>query len=95
MAVRFVALEHVLGRGSELAAPGFEADAAGNIELLREHLRVLIVGAGGLGCEMLKVRCMGDESVCLWSGDWLIELIRGLGEKMTSDLEGKLKEREM
>ena len=53
--VRFVSLEHVLGRGSELAAPGFEADAAGNMELLKNHLRMLIVGAGGLGCEMLKV----------------------------------------
>ena len=54
--VEFRALKNLMGRGSELAGPGFEADVDQNMELLREQLRILIVGAGGLGCEMLKVR---------------------------------------
>ena len=64
--MEFRALRQLFGRASELAAPGFEADAEGNMQLLRDYIKVLIVGAGGLGCEMLKVRCMEDESVCLW-----------------------------
>ena len=53
--VRFRSLELLMGRSSELAAPGFEDDVDNNFMLLREILKILVVGAGGLGCEMLKV----------------------------------------
>ena len=58
-AVEFRALRNLMGRGSELTGPGFEPDAEQNMALLQEHLKILIVGAGGLGCEMLKVREVG------------------------------------
>jgi len=33
--------------------PEFEPDE-GNLEFLRQNLKLLVIGAGGLGCELLK-----------------------------------------
>ena len=46
-------LQRVLTRPGPLAHPEFTPSAE-IIDLLRDTLRVLVVGAGGLGCELLK-----------------------------------------
>ena len=43
----------VLERPSPLAHPDFEPNT-GILEFLRETCKVLVIGAGGLGCELLK-----------------------------------------
>jgi len=43
----------LLGRSSNLCGPNFEAGTA-FLEFLRTSCRILCVGAGGLGCELLK-----------------------------------------
>ena len=50
---RFKQLSRYLSRDSGLGQEGFEP-SPDLIEMLRGQLRVLVVGAGGLGCEILK-----------------------------------------
>ena len=49
-------LDLILNRASNLAGPGFEPSPDLREFLASEDCRVLCVGAGGLGCEILKVR---------------------------------------
>ena len=46
-------LDQLLTRPGNITGPGFEPDPALR-EFLRNDCRVLCVGAGGLGCELLK-----------------------------------------
>jgi ubiquitin-activating enzyme E1 C len=46
-------LDLLLSRPGNLAAPGFEPDPDTR-EGLKDNVRILCVGAGGLGCELLK-----------------------------------------
>jgi ubiquitin-activating enzyme E1 C len=55
MGTRFESLGRYLSKTSKKAKEGFEASEE-LLDLLQNDLRVLIVGAGGLGCEILK--CM-------------------------------------
>ncbi|CBY07453.1 unnamed protein product [Oikopleura dioica] len=55
MGTRFEALGRYLSKTSKKAKEGFEASEE-LLDLLQNDIRVLIVGAGGLGCEILK--CM-------------------------------------
>ena len=48
-------LDRLLNRNGMITGPGFEP-APELREFLAEDCRVLCVGAGGLGCEVLKVR---------------------------------------
>ena len=51
---RWKNLENLFTRGSaKLAPPPFDPEGD-NLEILQEDFRVLVVGAGGLGCEILK-----------------------------------------
>ena len=50
---RWKDLRHLVSRPGNIVGPGFEADPA-LLEMLRDMVRVLCVGAGGLGCELLK-----------------------------------------
>lgn len=50
---RWQDLEYLLARPGNLVGPGFEPDA-GLLQFIRDNIRVLCVGAGGLGCELLK-----------------------------------------
>lgn len=45
-------IDHLLGRTGPLCAPGF--DPASTKQFLEESCKILIIGAGGLGCELLK-----------------------------------------
>ncbi|XP_037086845.1 NEDD8-activating enzyme E1 catalytic subunit-like [Pollicipes pollicipes] len=56
-------LQRLLTRSGPLAHPEFQPSAE-ILELLRDTLRVLVVGAGGLGCELLKdLALMGFGSI--------------------------------
>ena len=55
MGTRFESLGRYLSKTSKKAKEGFEASEE-LLDLLQNEIRVLIVGAGGLGCEILK--CM-------------------------------------
>ena len=46
-------LRKLLERGGPLAHPEFEASPE-LLDIMLEHVRVLVIGAGGLGCELLK-----------------------------------------
>ena len=48
-------------RGGPFSVPGYERDATA-IDILRAESRVLVVGAGGLGCEVLK--CLALTALC-------------------------------
>jgi NEDD8-activating enzyme E1 len=50
---RWQDLEFLLTRPGNLVGAGFEPDP-GILPFIRENIRVLCVGAGGLGCELLK-----------------------------------------
>ena len=50
---RWTDLRKLLTRPGKITGPGFEPDPA-LLEFLQEDARVLCVGAGGLGCELLK-----------------------------------------
>mmetsp|Transcript_25356 Transcript_25356/g.83349 ORF Transcript_25356/g.83349 Transcript_25356/m.83349 type:complete len:436 (-) Transcript_25356:758-2065(-) len=50
---RWTDLDRLLLRSGNLVGPGFEPGPETK-ELLHDHIRVLVVGAGGLGCELLK-----------------------------------------
>ncbi|BDA43199.1 NEDD8-activating enzyme E1 catalytic subunit [Coccomyxa sp. Obi] len=50
---RWVDLNKLLTRPGKITGPGFEPDPA-LLEFLQNDARVLCVGAGGLGCELLK-----------------------------------------
>ena len=52
-AARWTDLDRLLLRDGALTGPGFEAGPDVK-ELLQNQIRVLVVGAGGLGCELLK-----------------------------------------
>ena len=51
--MRFDTLRAYLSRTSSLAHNDFEPNGA-ILDFLRDDCRVLVVGAGGLGCEILK-----------------------------------------
>ena len=51
---RWSNLENILTRGSEKFAPAPFDPTPENLDILQEDFRVLVVGAGGLGCELLK-----------------------------------------
>ncbi|KAK9829882.1 hypothetical protein WJX72_008443 [[Myrmecia] bisecta] len=53
LAGRWCDLDMLLTRQGNLVGPGFEPDPALR-EFLQEDCRILCVGAGGLGCELLK-----------------------------------------
>ena len=50
---RWADLNKLLTRPGKITGPGFEPDPA-LLEFLQNDARVLCVGAGGLGCELLK-----------------------------------------
>lgn len=50
---RWTDLNKLLTRPGKITGPGFEPDPA-LLEFLQNDARVLCVGAGGLGCELLK-----------------------------------------
>ena len=50
---RWKDVDLLMTRGGALAGPGFEASDE-LLDFLRTQFRVLVVGAGGLGCELLK-----------------------------------------
>lgn len=50
---RWKELEHLLARNGNVTGPGFEPGPEIR-EFLANDCRVLVVGAGGLGCELLK-----------------------------------------
>jgi len=52
-AERWRDLDRLLTRGGPLAPPGFEPSPELR-QMLHDDIRVLCVGAGGLGCEILK-----------------------------------------
>lgn len=50
---RWRSLDALLRRNGRFVGPGFvPGDDA--VSILRDYIRVLVVGAGGLGCELLK-----------------------------------------
>jgi ubiquitin-activating enzyme E1 C len=54
---RWVHINKVLDRGGPLAGPDFKPDTQENPhlkKLLQTDFHVLVIGAGGLGCEILK-----------------------------------------
>lgn len=53
MSTTHASLLPYLLRKSAFVAPGYEPDPT-NIQILTEETRILVVGAGGLGCEILK-----------------------------------------
>ena len=50
---RWVAIDRLLLREGALVGPGFEPGEDVK-SLLQNDIKVLVVGAGGLGCELLK-----------------------------------------
>eukprot|EP00112_Aurelia_sp_Birch-Aquarium-sp1_P021012 Seg555.7 transcript_id=Seg555.7/GoldUCD/mRNA.D3Y31 product="NEDD8-activating enzyme E1 catalytic subunit" protein_id=Seg555.7/GoldUCD/D3Y31 len=50
---RWKYLRYLAERGGPLADPQFEADE-NNFKFFRENAKILVIGAGGLGCELLK-----------------------------------------
>ncbi|XP_077533996.1 ubiquitin-like activating enzyme 3 isoform X2 [Haemaphysalis longicornis] len=50
---RWTHIEKLLLRTGPFVHPDFEKGPA-NLEMLRSNIKVLVIGAGGLGCEMLK-----------------------------------------
>jgi ubiquitin-activating enzyme E1 C len=60
---RWSHLRRVLERPGPFAHPDFEP-APEVLQFLRENCRVLVVGAGGLGCELLKnLALMGFKNI--------------------------------
>lgn len=56
---RWQDINYLLTRSSPMAGPGFEPDTKeerANLQFLREDASILCIGAGGLGCDLLK--CM-------------------------------------
>ena len=54
---RWTHINKVLDRGGPLAGPDFKPDTLENPhlkKLLQQDFHVLVIGAGGLGCEILK-----------------------------------------
>ena len=51
---RWADLERLTARGGNLVGPGFEPGPEVRQLLACDEFRVLVVGAGGLGCELLK-----------------------------------------
>ena len=58
-ATRWKDLDHLLLRPGNLVGPGFEPGEDVK-DILHNYLHVLVIGAGGLGCELLK-----DLGTCL------------------------------
>lgn len=52
---RFEDVLHVLKRPGALAGDGFDADSGDDVmEMMQDSISLLVIGAGGLGCELLK-----------------------------------------
>eukprot|EP00013_Stygamoeba_regulata_P024326 CAMPEP_0177665404 /NCGR_PEP_ID=MMETSP0447-20121125/21034_1 /TAXON_ID=0 /ORGANISM="Stygamoeba regulata, Strain BSH-02190019" /LENGTH=453 /DNA_ID=CAMNT_0019171491 /DNA_START=48 /DNA_END=1409 /DNA_ORIENTATION=+ len=64
---RWSDIEHLLSRRGPLAAEGFEPDTVTSSSLktkLFDEFKVLVIGAGGLGCELLKdLALMGFRNI--------------------------------
>jgi len=51
---RWTHINKLTGREGPFSGPGFEANAQKSQKFLLEDCKVLVIGAGGLGCELLK-----------------------------------------
>eukprot|EP01104_Vermistella_antarctica_P017576 TRINITY_DN6241_c0_g1_i3.p2 TRINITY_DN6241_c0_g1~~TRINITY_DN6241_c0_g1_i3.p2 ORF type:complete len:255 (+),score=56.71 TRINITY_DN6241_c0_g1_i3:99-863(+) len=54
VAARWTDIKKVLGRSGPDCGPGFVPNFTENINKLLNEYRILVIGAGGLGCELLK-----------------------------------------
>jgi ubiquitin-activating enzyme E1 C len=50
---RYADLNMILTRGSPLAHPEFTPGSS-NLDIITQFAKILVIGAGGLGCEILK-----------------------------------------